>query len=122
MRLLSQNWNDVRDRYLSISEREPWASAMLALVEHVEASPLCNGLFPWTSMFDLIISQTPGAPEDGGYPFPHLRITPRNGKTFEFRYVDTFDKSRQWAREVESESLTRQFDKFVSQLGWLAAG
>ena len=121
MRFLSQNLNDVRDRYQTVSEREPWAIAMLTLVDHVQKSPLGNGLYPWTSMFDLIVSQTPYAPEDGSYPFPHLRITPKNSKLFEFRYVDTFDKNRQWAREIGPEALTLQFDKFVDQLGWLAA-
>lgn len=119
MRMLSQDWNDIRNRYQTVFPSESWAASMIALVDHVAESPVGQGLHPWTAMFDLIITQTGDAPEDGTYPFPHLRISPKSNGKIEFRYVDTLDQGRQWKREVESSRAIQQFDKFVGQLGWL---
>ena len=119
MRLKSQTWDDVRDRYQSVSDTESWVSAMLELVDHISSSPVGKGLYPWTSMFDLIITQTPTAPFGGSYPMPLLKISPKGNGKIEFRYADTGDEDRQWIREVHQEQATSRFDGFIDQLGWL---
>lgn len=117
--LLPQGWHDIREHYRSVSERESWADVMLGLVDHIAQSRVGASLYPWTAMFDLLITQTPSAPEEGGYPMPHLRISPKHNQKIEFRYVDTFVKGRQWVRVVDSHQAVDRFDKFVEQLGWL---
>ena len=119
MTTLPQTWDDIRDRFMNLESDEPWAAAILAIVARIETSPLAEGLYPWTAMFDLLISQTQAPPEDGGYPVPHLRISPKPEQKIEFRYVDTWDSSRQWVREVDASYAVERFDKFIEQLGWL---
>lgn len=73
----------------------PSAYAMLALVTYIAGSPLSQGIFGWTSLWELHIAQTkPTWPYNG----PYLCISPRTDGMVEFRYIDTAEKSKQWDR------------------------
>jgi hypothetical protein len=90
---------------------------MLELAELIANSRLASGLFGWTSMFDLFITQTEVAyPYDG----PRLRVAPLlpDGQLVELRYVDTPEADAQWSRTVEAALVVPQFLKFLDQLHW----
>jgi hypothetical protein len=111
-----QSWDDIRDRYRSVQAKASWATDMIALVNHIADSPVAKGLFPWTSMFDLCITQVPRSYVD---LVPFLRISPKDDGRIEFRYFDTGVPERQWSRLVEPEHAIDRFDKFVEQLHWV---
>ena len=89
---------------------------MQYLVSAIEASVLAGGLFAWTSMMDLCITQTPVE-----YPYngPYLRISPKSDGTLEFRYVDTWDDRKQWHRIVPEDKAFERLQRFVADLHWL---
>jgi hypothetical protein len=80
----------------------------------IAEAPANYGLFGWTSMHDLCIQQTDGAPGAG----PYLRISPQKGSV-EFRFVDTAIASRQWIRRVPAEKARERFVQFLDQLHWV---
>jgi hypothetical protein len=88
---------------------------MLALVKHVADSPLAAGLHPWTSMFDLFLTQTAVS---YGYDGPRLRISPTHNGQIEFRYIDTCDAEKHWHRTVEATEAVPRLLKFLDQLRW----
>jgi hypothetical protein len=90
---------------------------MLELTQHIANSPLASGLYGWTSMFDLFVTQTEVAyPYDG----PRLRVAPLfpNGRLVELRYLDTMEENKQWCRTVEAAHTVPRFLKFLDQLHW----
>jgi hypothetical protein len=88
---------------------------MSQLVNRVARSELAAGLHPWTSMFDLFLTQTPVSyPYDG----PRLKISPTHQGQIAFRYIDTTDDSQQWHRTVNASEAVQQLLKFLEQLRW----
>jgi hypothetical protein len=67
--------------------------AMAGLARFISETPLARGLFAWTSTHDLCIVQTEVTYPYGG---PKLVVSPIAADQIEFRYVDSFDKARQW--------------------------
>jgi hypothetical protein len=88
---------------------------MLALVDHLQKSGKAVYLFGFTSMFDLIISQTP--PTHPDMP-PYLLISPMPDGTLRFRYVDTGVAEDQWHRTVPGPDGIRRLEGFFEQLRW----
>jgi len=41
--------------------------------------------------------------------------------SIEFRYIDTYDKSKQWHRTAEADPAWARLIKFLDQLGWFPA-
>ena len=90
---------------------------MLELAQRIANSPLASGLYGWTSMFDLFITQTVVVyPYDG----PRLRVAPLSphGQLVELRYLDTMEEDKQWHRTVEATLAVPQFLKVLDELHW----
>lgn len=88
---------------------------MKALVEHLDESGKSAHLFGFTSMFDLIISQSPPTHPQ---PFPHLRISPKVDGSMEFRYVESLRPEDQWHRTVPGTDGILRLEGFFEQLRW----
>ncbi len=90
---------------------------MLALVSAIQTLRYAAGLFPWTSMMDLCVAQTPVT-----YPYhgPYLRISPASPHIVELRYVDTWNKKNQWYRTVPVEGAFARLERFFDELHWFA--
>jgi len=107
-------WSEISTRY---AEDVPGLELrwMKDLVTHLEHSGRAASLYGFTSMFDLVISQTPPA-----HPImpPHLRISPRPDGTLEFRYIDTYRADEQWQRTVAGPEGVARLEHFFDQLRW----
>lgn len=115
MEVLPQTWDNVRERFRRLPEDSPLRRSMLKLIDHIAESDLGDSLYPWTSMFELRITQT------RNHPFgnePYLVISPFTDGRLEFRYVDTLVRSKQWVRVTKQDQPTSLFDKFIDQLHW----
>ena len=115
MSYLPQSWEDIVERYMQLEEQDPTRVSMINLVKHIRNSDLRDSLYPWSSMYDLLLTQRPRHPFQNE---PHLRITPLHDGRAEFRYVDTFVKSKQWSRVAEPLALEDRFESVVQQLHW----
>ena len=110
-------WPAIVAQYADYANRGPAIDAMLDLSQRISNSPLASGLYGWTSMFDLFITQTAVAyPYDG----PRLRVAPLlpDGQLVELRYLDTMEEGKQWSRTVEAALAVPRFLKFLDQLRW----
>ena len=113
--MLTHPWNEIVAHYEAYKGERRSIRELGNLARQINESSLGKGLFAWTSMFDLCITQT-----EVGYPYdgPFLRLSPVSDDQIEFRYLDTQDRAQQWHRTVEStEALTRLI-KFLDQLRW----
>ncbi|MCV2366475.1 hypothetical protein LNV23_23880, partial [Paucibacter sp. DJ1R-11] len=93
----------------------PSMQAMHALAERIASGPLATGLYAWTSMFDLCITQT-----EAVYPYtgPYLKVSPLADGQIEFRYLDTMEQGKQWHRVVEPEAAIARLLEFLKNLHW----
>ena len=89
--------------------------AMKTLVKQIRGSRYENGIFAWTSMYDLCIVQT-----EVEYPYdgPYLRVSPQQNGKVEFRYVDTLKKKNQWVRLVSAGDAFDRLRRFFDDLHW----
>jgi hypothetical protein len=110
------SWSDIRKHYARYTESLPELRSMVQLIERIEASPYANGVWAWTSMFDLCVAQMPVAnPLSVG---PYLRISPLHDGNIDFRYMDTAIKDRQWHRVVPAAEAFSRLERFFDQLNW----
>lgn len=88
---------------------------MAELVREIESSRYKEGLFAWTSAFDLCIVQMPVTyPYDG----PYLKISSVKDVLLEFRYIDTPIEAKQWRRVVAGADGFARLERFLEQLHW----
>jgi len=118
--MMTQPWNVIIERYDRYGA-EPKHRAILALrnlAQRISESPLAQGLFPSPHMFDLDILQ-----REVEYPYdgPLLRLSAISDDQIEFRYVDTYEKQRQWHRTVAADQAWSRLIKFLDQLRWFPA-
>ncbi len=112
---MNKSWPEIVARYEHYTGHDPAIREMLALSQHIATSPLASGLYAWTSMFDLCITQTVVThPYDG----PYLRVSPLRSGLIEFRYIDTLEKAKQWHRTIEATSAIPRLLNFLDQLHW----
>lgn len=116
---LTKPWSAIARQYAESSTVDSSVAAICALVRHIEDSELSNGLFGWTSMFDLCITQTR---VDHPYLGPYLRVKPLFNGQVEFRYLDTPDGAKQWHRTVPAEDSIPRLHSFLAQLHWFGSG
>jgi hypothetical protein len=113
-----RKWGEIAKVYSDRSGKIhafPSTTSMSKLVIAIERSPYATGLFAWTSMNDLCISQTyVEYPYDG----PYLRIAPKENDQIEFRYVDTKVEKKQWRRTVDGVEAFVRLESFLEQLNW----
>ncbi len=108
-------WPTVVAHYTAYSGDWRSIHALGALTQRISGSSLSKGLFAWTSMFDLCITQTAVSyPYDG----PKLRIAPVSKDQLQFRYEDTPDRAKQWQRTVDADEAWARLLHFLDQLRW----
>jgi hypothetical protein len=116
---LNKPWPQNVARYEMYSGPDASVAGMLALTRFIADSRLATGLYAWTSMFDLCITQTPVThPYDG----PFLRVSPQFNGKIEFRFIDTHQKELQWHRVVDAGDAIPRMVSFLDQLRWFTKG
>jgi hypothetical protein len=110
-------WLEVKEFYREAAGREPRLAAMVRLVDDILASRYASGLFPWTSMYVLCVTQGAAIkPYDG----PFLRIAPHLDGPIEFRYLDTSIADRQRHRLIKEGDAFARLELFIDRLHWFA--
>jgi hypothetical protein len=110
-----RSWSDIKTHYARSAEFVELRS-MVQLIEQIEASPYANGVWAWTSMYDLCVAQMPTSDV---HPGPaHLRISPLFNGNIDFRYIDTYVKEKQWHRMVPAAEAFSRLERFFDQLNW----
>jgi hypothetical protein len=111
-----RSWSDLKRHYGNCADSWSELGAMIQLIEEIESSPYSQGIWAWTSMWDLCVAQMPVThPLRAG---PYLRISPLRDGNIDFRYVDTAIKDRQWHRVVPAAEAFRKLERFFHQLHW----
>jgi hypothetical protein len=111
-------WSSILAYYSEHTGQSSAIRAMALICQRVCDSPLALGLYAWTSMFDLCITQ-----RDVNYPYngPYLKISPLTDGRIEFRYLDTNIVSDQWHRIVIASEAVSQLMRFLEQMKWFTA-
>jgi len=110
-----RSWQSVVAFFDGLAGQDPVFVPMRALVHEIAISDFGSGLYPWTSMHDLCISQTPSTnPQES----PHLRISLKSASEIEFCYVDTAIEARQWRRVESPEYALGRLLVFFDQFNW----
>jgi hypothetical protein len=116
--MMTQPWPEIVTRYRDYAGDWRSIRELENLARRISNSPLKDGLFGWTSMFDLRIAQTPVS-----YPYsgPQLLISPITDNQLEFRYFDTGKIDKQWHRQTEPDQAWQRLIGFLGQLRWFPA-
>jgi hypothetical protein len=115
--LLTKDWASIMVRYAEAPTSDASINGVATLARHIQATELSTGLFGWTSMFDLCITQTEVS---NPYTGPYLRIKPLSDGMVEFRYLDTQIEEQQWKRTVPASETVARLRGFLAQLHWFA--
>ncbi|HEY2401253.1 MAG TPA: hypothetical protein VGI23_12930, partial [Steroidobacteraceae bacterium] len=116
--MMTQPWPEIVAHYEEFEGKARSFRALARLTHLISESQLAKGLFAWTSVLDLCIVRRPVShPYDG----PLLRISPIDEDRLEFRYLDTWEKAKQWHRTVDADQATPRLIKFLDQLHWFSA-
>ena len=112
---MNKPWPKIVAHYVQHKDHNPAFNGLFVLVCRIEGSSLATGLFAWTSMWDLCITQG-----EVTYPYdgPYLRVSPMGDGKVCFRYIDTPDEKKQWSRIVDGSETVPQMLKFLTQLRW----
>jgi hypothetical protein len=110
----SVNWDEVIKYYKELNKSPKWdIQPMVDFVEQIAESKYAQGLYPITSMYSLIIGQTPEIDPCRSV----LKVEFFDGR-FYFVYVDSGIESHCWKRDCEPDEAFSLLDEFVHQLDW----
>lgn len=110
-----KSWDNIEDFYRTGSQTRADLKSMLSMVEGIMLSRYRDGLFPWTSMWNLCLAQHPVSyPYDG----PYLLISPLFDGSIQFIYIDTPQKAKQWQRVMPENEAFARLENFFDQLHW----
>jgi hypothetical protein len=114
---LTKDWASIVARYAEAPTSDASINGVATLARHIRDTELSSGLFGWTSMFDLCITQT-----EVFYPYtgPYLRVKPQPAGMVEFRYLDTQIEKQQWQRSIPASETVTRLRSFLVQLHWFA--
>jgi hypothetical protein len=113
---MGRSWGEIKRSYEDCADSSSELRGMLQLVEDIEASPYAQGIWGWTSIYDLCVAQMPITDPLGAGPY--LRISPGRDGNIEFRYLDTAIKNRQWHRVVPAAEAFQRLERLFHQLNW----
>ena len=110
----SRTWDEVIGYYKGLNESPKWdIQPMIDFVEQIVDSKYAQGLYPITSMYTLVIGQTPDID-----PYRSvLKIEFFDGR-FYFVYVDSGIDTHLWKRDCEPEEAFDLLNEFIRQLDW----
>jgi hypothetical protein len=119
MAIMTEDWGKVRSFYADLYARQrtnktTW-SGMLSLVDAIVDSPYRDGLFPWTSVTGLCITQTE---VEFPYKGPKLKIEPQRDGWVELSYGDLTSSVKPWRRRVKADDAFARLEKFFDELSW----
>jgi hypothetical protein len=117
-RTMTRPWHEIVRHYSALKDPKASVRALADLASRIADSPYRDGLFAWTSMLNLYITQT-----EVTYPYfgPFLCISPVADDRLEFRFVDTPDPTDQWHREVSAEQAYDRLETFLHRdLKWFS--
>jgi hypothetical protein len=114
----TQSWQKVTKFYRDITEKNPIFRPMMELAEQIAASKYASGLYPWTSMHTLCISQTPEADTDK--EVLRISLDPRDGVlVYDFQETgSTLPKYQHWIRRCSTGEGFSRFERFVQLKKW----
>jgi hypothetical protein len=113
---MARSWGDLKRHYADCAGSWSELGGMTQLIEDIEASPYAQGIWAWTSVWDLCVAQMPIT--DPMNAKPYLRISPLRDGNIDFRYIDTFIEDRQWQRVVPAAEAFARLERFFQQLNW----
>ncbi len=110
----SKTWDEVIEYYKQLNESPKWdIQPMVDFVERISESKYAQGLYPITSMYTLIIGQTPELDPCRSV----LKVEFFDGR-FYFVYVDSAIETHLWKRDCEPYEAFSLLDDFIHQLDW----
>lgn len=120
---MTKSWEEIYRFYATLEQiyatltQTESSRAMVQLVREIESSRYKDGLYAWTSAFDLCIVPTPVT-----YPYhgPYLKISAVQDGQLEFRYIDTPMEAKQWRRVVAGVEGFARFERFLEHLHWFS--
>lgn len=114
----TQSWQKVTKFYRDIAEKNAFFRPMMELAGQIAASKYANGLYPWTSMQTLCISQTEEADTDK--ELLRISLDPRDSVLIlDFQETgSTLPKYQHWIRRCPPEDGFSRFERFVKFKGW----
>jgi hypothetical protein len=114
----TQSWQKVTKFYRDITEENAFFRPIMELAEQIAASKYASGLYPWTSMHTLCISQTPEA--DSDKEVLRISLDPRDGVfVYDFQETtSTLPKYEHWIRRCSPEEGFSRFERFVQLKKW----
>jgi hypothetical protein len=116
---MTRPWREIVKHYSDYREDEASVRALGDLAARLSNSRYAGGLFGWTSLWTLCITQT-----EVSYPYdgPYLRLTPIRDGLIAFRYVDSADPKLQWHREVPADQAYDRLERFLLEdLKWFSS-
>jgi len=115
MGTMTRPWPGIAAHYARFSAARRSFLALASLAQWISSGPLSKGLFAWTSVNTLCITQT-----EVTYPYdgPRLTLSPISENEIELRYVDTPDQNKQWHRTVDAAEVAPRILKFLDELRW----
>jgi hypothetical protein len=114
---LENSWPSVVEHYLSYDGESPAVHALGELAAHIANSAIAQGLFAWTSVYDLCIAQKPNSQP---YACAYLRIGVLTNGQVEFRFFDNPLKGQQWTRIEPPDRVKERLYDFLRQLCWIS--
>jgi hypothetical protein len=114
----TQTWQKVTKFYRDITEKNTFFRPMLELAEQIAASKYASGLYPWTSMHTLCISQTPEA--DSDKEVLRISLDPQDGVlVYDFQETgSTLPKYQHWTRRCSPDEGFSRFERFIQLKKW----
>lgn len=113
--MMTRPWPTIAAHYERYASPRRSGRALAALAHQIGQGPLSQGLFAWTSMFDLCIVQAEVSyPYDGSF----LRLSPVSDDEIELRYMDSTKPEKQWHRTVDADNAYPRLLKFLDELRW----
>jgi hypothetical protein len=114
----TQSWPKVTKSYRDITEKNSFFRPMMELAEQISASKYASGLYPWTSVHTLCISQTPEA--DSDKEVLRISLDPRDGVlVYDFQETgSTLPKYQHWIRRCSPDEGFSRFERFVQLKKW----
>ena len=109
----TQSWQEITKFYRDITERNSVFLPMMKLAEQIAVSKYASGLYPWTSMHTLCISQTSEA--DSDKEVLRISLDPRDGAlVYDFQETSsTLLKYKHWIRRCSPDEGFSRFERFV---------
>jgi hypothetical protein len=114
----THSWQEVMKFYRDITEKNSFFRPMAELTEQIAASKYASGLYPWTSMHTLCISQTPEA--DSDKEVLRISLDPRDGAlVYDFQETGSaLPKYKHWIRRCSPDAGFSRFERFVQLKKW----